>query len=230
MCDLERLKDPFPAEDIEWRIAQKGVNGQGQPWAKVLAYIDNRAIQDRLDEVCGVGGWQNAIQHIGGAFLCGISIKIGDEWITKWDGAQESQIEATKGGISGAMKRSGSQWGIGRYLYKLTEGWAVIDQNGKHYSGKQKGNNGKPEVPAFRWNPPQLPPWALPSDNPRQPAAPPQITKSEAIESIKKADTLEGLAKWFAQKWNAISELPKADIEEIIREKDGKKAEFESAN
>ena len=178
----DKLRAPFKADDIEWRIAQKGVNGQGQPWAKVLAYVTNRAIMERLDEVMGPDKWSNSFENIGGAFLCTLSLKCGDEWISKQDGAQESQIEATKGGISGAMKRAGSQWGIGRYLYNLTEGWAVISINGANYSGKQKAGNGKPEIPAFKWDPPQLPDWALPEEESQQPF----LTYETAAELIMK--------------------------------------------
>ncbi len=34
-------------------------------------------------------------------------------------GCRETQVEAVKGGRSGAMKRAAVQWGIGRYLYNL---------------------------------------------------------------------------------------------------------------
>lgn len=156
--DFKRFADPFPADDVEWRIAQKGVGRNDKPWAKVLAYITNRAIMQRLDDVAGPENWKNEFVHIEGAFLCGLSIKIDGEWVTKWDGAQESQIEATKGGLSGAMKRAAVQWGIGRYLYGLDEGFAEINDSGRFYSGRDQRNN----IPAFKWNPPKLPTWALP--------------------------------------------------------------------
>lgn len=155
---FNKLKDPFPAKDVEWRIVERGAKGEGQ-WAKVLAYITNRAIMERLDEVCGQENWRNEFTQIPGAFLCGLSIRVGDEWVTKWDGAQESQIEATKGGISGAMKRAAVQWGIGRYLYDLDQGWANIHPKGQHYAGKDQRKN----LPSMKWDPPQLPAWALPS-------------------------------------------------------------------
>ena len=39
------------------------------------------------------------------------------EWITKSDGADDSNIEGAKGGISDALKRAAVLFGIGRYLY-----------------------------------------------------------------------------------------------------------------
>lgn len=154
--NLAKLKECFPANDIEWRLQQAGIKKDGSIWAKCLAYVTNRAIQTRLDEVCGPENWKNEYTKApDGGVLCGISIKIGDEWVTKWDGAENTDIEGVKGGLSGSMKRAAVQWGIGRYLYNLEEGWAQIADNGK-FSGKTK--DGK----WFNWNPPALPSWALP--------------------------------------------------------------------
>jgi len=154
--DLTKLKDCFEEKDIEWRVQQAGTNRNGQPYAMVLAYVTNRAIMNRLDEVCGAENWKNEFKNApDGGILCGISIKCGDEWVTKWDGAENTQIEAVKGGLSGAMKRAAVQWGIGRYLYELESNWAEISENGK-FSAKTK------EGKWFKWNPPRLPDWALP--------------------------------------------------------------------
>ena len=158
MKPLGDLAKPFPPSDIEWRIGQAGMKGD-KVWAKVLAYITNRAIMDRLDSVCGPENWRNEFRYeAAGAVLCGLSIKWGDEWVTKWDGAENTDIEAVKGGLSNAMKRAGVQWGIGRYLYDLEEGWATVSESGTHYVPK----NEKKGTPAFRWTPPTLPKWALP--------------------------------------------------------------------
>ena len=116
---LLRLSEPFDPFDIEWRIQQAG-ESNGKKWGMVLAYITNRAIMERLDNVFGVGGWQNEYQPMpDGGIICGIKAKVDDEWIVKYDGADKTAIEATKGGLSNAMKRAGVQWGIGRYLYRL---------------------------------------------------------------------------------------------------------------
>ncbi len=149
------LAEVFPEADIEWRLQQSG-DKSGKIWGKCLAYVTNRAIMQRLDDVIGPDKWKNEFQtgpH--GGVLCGISIKVGDEWVVKFDGAENTAIEAIKGGLSGAMKRAAVQWGIGRYLYNLEEGWVTVDDKGK-FSGKLK--TGK----YFKWNPPSLPIWAVP--------------------------------------------------------------------
>lgn len=157
------LKEPFSPLDLEWRISQCGQGrNSGKLYAKVLAYVTNRAIMDRLDEVVGPANWQNEYMAApGGGVMCGISIRVSEnEWITKWDGADNTNIEAVKGGLSGSMKRAAVQWGIGRYLYNLPEGFAIISDEGSHRQGaKTSGNN---QYPAFRWDPPALPEWAIP--------------------------------------------------------------------
>lgn len=172
LCDL---KEPFPEGDIDWRVQQAGKKGD-KVWALVLAYVTNRAIMNRLDEVCGPENWcNNFVTGPDGGILCGISIKIGDEWVTKWDGAEKTQVEAVKGGLSGAMKRAAVQWGIGRYLYNLDATFAQISDNGKHYQPK----NDKKQTPAFKWNPPKLPAWALPEGKKEKQPEPEPETKPE---------------------------------------------------
>ena len=179
------LAKPFPEEDIEWRVQSAGQK-DGKVWARVLAYVTNRAIMNRLDEVCGINGWKNELIEISkGSFICGLSIKFDGEWITKWDGADATDIEPVKGAISGAMKRSAVQWGIGRYLYELEAGYANVHDKGKHYQSGKKDN-----YPAFKWDSPPLPKWALP-DNSQQDAC----TKEDSgfMEKLKSCGTVSEL-------------------------------------
>lgn len=160
--NFKALAEPFPASDIEWRL-QSADKGDKGIWARCLAYVTNRAIQNRLDEVCGPENWKNEFQKgPDGGILCGLSIKCDGEWITKWDGAENTDIEGVKGGLSGSMKRAAVMFGIGRYLYNLEEGWAKVSENGK-FKGKTKGGVW------FKWDPPSLPAWALPKGTQEQP-------------------------------------------------------------
>lgn len=160
--NLSKLKEPFSPTDIEWRVGQAGKKRDGGVWAQVLAYITSRAVQDRLDEVCGPANWKNEYQpgpH--GGVICGISVRINGEWVTKWDGADNTDIESVKGGLSDSMKRAAVQWGIGRYLYDLGTNWAEIVEKGSHKGCVKAKKQGDSDV-YFDWNPPQLPSWALP--------------------------------------------------------------------
>ncbi len=159
---MEKLKAPFSPSDIEWRIQSARLRN-GNPEARVLAYVTNRAIQARLDQAVGVFGWRNEFKAgPGGGILCGISISVGENaageirWITKWDGAENTNIEAVKGGLSSAMKRAASQWGIGRYLYALPEGKAVFTRDGEHFT--------KIDQNWYNWNPPAMPSEFVPPE------------------------------------------------------------------
>ena len=65
--------------------------------------------------------------------LCTIQIFDDErhEWMEKTDGAENTDYEPVKGGLSDAMKRAASQWGIGRYLYKLGTPWVDVEFFGK---------------------------------------------------------------------------------------------------
>src|SRR5690606_3734819 len=85
--DLTKLADPFGPEDIEWRVQQAGKGNRGI-WAKVIAYVESRAIMTRLDQVCGPACWQIRFKDLGTSLSCGIGIEVeSGKWIWKWDGA-----------------------------------------------------------------------------------------------------------------------------------------------
>ncbi len=67
--------------------------------------------------------------------MCGISIYFHEQkqWLTKWDGADDSDFESVKGGLSDSMKRAAAEWGVGRYLYGMTQIWVKIVQRGKGF-------------------------------------------------------------------------------------------------
>lgn len=167
MTDLARLRDPFAPDDVEWRAQSVGETN-GKPWIRVLAYITNRAIIERFDAVVGPAHWRNEYRPgPAGGVVCGLSIRVtysdgATEWVTKWDGAENTDVEPVKGGLSSAMKRAAVQWGVGAYLYDLDEGWGRVHDGGR-FSAKRKGGDGW-----FKWDPPELPKWAMP--------APPALT------------------------------------------------------
>ena len=180
--DLSKLKEPFPAEDIEWRLQSCGEKN-GKFWGKALAYITSRAVQERLDEVCGPDGWQTEIKKEGDAYLCTLSIRVKHddgtvEFISRVDGADATDIEPVKGGISGAIKRAACQFGIGRYLYNLDEAWADVREDGKLSSKTKEGK-------WFKWNPPALPSWALPGGSGKPDSKP--VSKSSTKTTDKPA-------------------------------------------
>lgn len=122
--DLARLKAPFPADRISWRV---GSTTKDKSKGMALAYIDARDVMQRLDEVCGPASWQCDYPHAAQKTVCRIGIKVGDEWVWKANGAGDSDIEAEKGALSDAFKRAAVLWGIGQYLYDIDTPWVALD-------------------------------------------------------------------------------------------------------
>ena len=134
---IERLREPFSSKEIEWKIQ---VTTQDKTRGMAVPYMDARAVQRRLDEVVGAFNWKNiySLWH-DNAQICGISIFNDErnEWVTKFDGAENSDIEPIKGGLSDSFKRSACLWGIGRYLYELNGVWVDIESKGRSSTIKQ---------------------------------------------------------------------------------------------
>jgi len=110
MDSLMMLKQPFSKNELTWRPGGGG---------NYLAYIDARCAMKRLDDVVGIDGWQDSYKSLDGRTVCELSLKINGVWITKTDGAGDTNIEGAKGGLSDAFKRAAVKFGVGRYLYYI---------------------------------------------------------------------------------------------------------------
>jgi len=131
---LAALARPFDPNDLVWKPVAASKDRSS---ARVVPYVTNRAIMDRLDQVCGPENWRNEYcPGPNGGLLCGLSLRIeredgSAEWITKWDGAENTDIQPVKGGLSASMRRAAVQWGIGRYLYRMPPVFARLDERGR---------------------------------------------------------------------------------------------------
>jgi hypothetical protein len=101
-----------------------------------IAYVNARAIMDRLDDVLTPAGWQDEYQALAdGAVLCRLSLKLDGEWVVKCDvGGQSEQPDEgdrVKAAFSDALKRAAVKFGIGRYLYRLPRSWVDYDPKTK---------------------------------------------------------------------------------------------------
>jgi hypothetical protein len=161
--NLELLKEPFSEADLEWRVGNKSKDGTK---ATLLVYITARAVMDRLDEVFTPGGWSTSYEKVQTGkqegFICTLSCLTPTGWVSKQDVSDSTDIEALKGGFSGALKRAAVQWGIGRYLYRMGEEWVDLKdgyapRDKKDVAVSVKTDNG------YKWClPPKVPDWALP--------------------------------------------------------------------
>lgn len=186
---LNDLHSPFSPEDIHWRI---GSTTKDKARGMALAYLDARNVMERLDSVCGPENWQDQyIETVKGRIMCTISIKLGDEWVGKSDGAGDTDIEGDKGGISDAFKRAAVKWGIGRYLYAIDSPWVDIETFGK--TSKIKNPNDPKFAKALggvKTHAPKPKPEAPPTDPTEDDKANGEATKSmvtacETVEALR---------------------------------------------
>jgi hypothetical protein len=142
--------------------------------ALALAYVDARAVQDRLDQVLGVAGWQDEYDLLAnGNVLCRLKVLLGDEWVIKSDvggpSEQPDDSDRCKAAFSNAFKRAAVKFGVARYLYRLPPQWLDYDSRTKQFLSS-----------------PQLPLWALPQmpvvKPPRQP--PPHTAPGQENEHV----------------------------------------------
>ncbi len=163
----ELLSEPFDPSEIKWRVTatstQQTKHGP-QKRGQLIAYADQRAYTDRLNEVFGEWGWtrdynvqvaQNFERRAPGdkketavaakvVVVSKVTIHglgshtgVGEEWADDENGATRAEAQA--------FKRACACFGLGRYLYDLDKTWIDLDQYNR---------------PAHT---PSLPDWALPS-------------------------------------------------------------------
>lgn len=178
-----RLDEPFDPGAIHWRI---GSVSKKKPSATLLAYLDARNVMERLDEVFGKAGWQdNYTQGPDGGVKCTLAVYVGDQWVSKEDGAENTAVEAIKGGYSGALKRAAVKWGIGRYLYALDATWLPIKEGWPPDGAKTVSA----KTPSGKWGyivVPPMPAWALPTQ--RTPESTPSEPHVESPEVLPDPD------------------------------------------
>lgn len=187
--DVKLLFAEFDREAISWRAQTVSKNGDK---GLALAYIDARDVMDRLDSVIGAADWQDRYEFSGARTICYLSIKINDEWVTKADGAGDTDVEAEKGAISDAFKRAAVKWGIGRYLYSMPAPWVPCECY--EIGGKKKWSKWTDDP----WNHVRLP-------NAPKPSAASQKRQLEEIERELLDCHSEVAIKKCADAWQSIA-------------------------
>lgn len=150
---FEEFGKPFPASDVSWRL-QYVDKDKMQGFA--VPYLDARAIANRLDAVVGQHNWKDTYipwhncvveEKTKSSQLCTISIYDEERgiWIDKTDGAEDTDTEPIKGGLSDAFKRAAVKWNIGRYLYSFEPVWVTAEKRGRAFV-IAKSENGKLEA------------------------------------------------------------------------------------
>lgn len=128
---LQELSKPFPESVVGLKV-QTARGGKGL----VVAYIDARAVLDRLDEVVGPGGWHDEYEVLADIVrrngdreerLVEVKCRLTVSGVTKEDVGEGDSMKAA---FSDALKRAAVKFGIGRYLYSLPKVVAELDDRG----------------------------------------------------------------------------------------------------
>ena len=183
----EALAAPF--REGELRFKPQSIAGSR---ALVVAFVDARAVQDRLDEVLGVMGWQDSYQCLpDGSVVCRLRVRVGEEWITKEDvGGQSEQPDEgdrRKAAFSDALKRAAVKFGVGRYLYRLKPQWVDYDPQKRQIVGT-------PRLPGSPAPKAEAKPVAKPAPQPKPaPASDPLAPLAKRIAATDAARAAEGV-------------------------------------
>lgn len=225
-----QLLDPFDPAEIKWRVtatsSQQSRNGPVKR-GQLVAYADQRAYTDRLNEIFGEWGWtrtynvqvaQNFERSLNkGAngqkqsVICakvvvvstvsvnglGSHTGVGEEWADDENSATRAEAQA--------FKRACACFGLGRYLYDLDKIWEDLDQYNRPVRN------------------PNLPDWALPAHarRPTQPQSrshspgpvqPRQgLVQQETLATVKQlCQTVGfGLSKFTLQKYGGVTDASK---------------------
>lgn len=165
---FRQLAEPFPESALGWKA--QATSGER---ALAVAFIDARTVMDRLDSVLGPENWRDSYEvDASGSVVCGLSLRLGSEWIAKYDvGSRSDQSDdgdQLKAAFSDSLKRAAVRWGIGRYLYSLPKQWVGYDPQRKQLTET-----------------PRLPAWAIPSGSASNTPAP---ATTERVENTPPRD------------------------------------------
>jgi hypothetical protein len=146
--NLERLKEPLPISEVDFRI--QSINKGG--YATILAYKDARADMNRLDDVCGALNWKR--EHTRDNQNCIVSIWDDDKkvWVSKEDTGTESFTEKEKGLASDSFKRACFNWGIGRELYDYPVIQVKLNSNEFVVDGNRSKQTFNLQIRKWEWN------------------------------------------------------------------------------
>jgi hypothetical protein len=223
----ERINEPFDPRKIKWRVTATSMHQTKHGSRKrglLVAYANQRAYTDRLNEVFGEWGWtrsydvqvaQNFERRIRGnhhetaiaAKVVVVSLVtihglgshtgVGEEWADDQNAATRAEAQA--------FKRACACFGLGRYLYDLDIVRVNLDQNNRPVGT------------------PNLPDWALPSDarheaerrRSQSPAPRPSPTREQMLETIGQVRQKAGqsLARFVFNKYADSAEPESMPVE-----------------
>ena len=148
--ELGKLNIPTPKDEIKYRpggtFDMKNKNNEVVRHCRMLAYVDARYVQDKLDEIVGTANWSNKFHRDEkGILFCTITITFERkegviDTISKTDCGTESNVEQQKGEVSDSFKRCAVHYGLARDLYSLPDPFRyVAEMKGKKIFDRNVG-------------------------------------------------------------------------------------------
>lgn len=134
----ERLREPFDLRYINWKINNYN---SAKTKAQITFHIDARAVQHKLNQELGLGGWsftyiplmtEHAVQGK-------LELLIDDKKVVKEDAGYASNNfsgEWLKDAVSDCLKRCAVHIGLGHFLYALPMKWIDLESNAQKYLSK----------------------------------------------------------------------------------------------
>lgn len=137
---LSQLAVPFHSGLVEWKPQAISADKQR---ALAAAYVDMREYEDRLDQV--YPEWESSAQFLltGDKVAAVVSLTLDGVTRVNVGEAKLSDENAFTSAFAQAFKRVCSDFGLGRYLYRLPQEWCTYDEKRRTII-----------------NPPELPVWA----------------------------------------------------------------------
>lgn len=109
----DMLNEPFPPEELQWRVETLS---KDQRRALIAAYVNHKAVLDRLDEVAGVQSWHDSYEVLQAppqaAGFYTVKCRLTIMEITKEDVGEGDSLKAA---FAEALVRAAAKFGIGRF-------------------------------------------------------------------------------------------------------------------
>jgi hypothetical protein len=129
-----QLSAPIPTDAIQWRQDGKAITRNGKYYARFVAYVDARFVQQRLDSVFP-GDWQLALSLLpergddDGLAEVTFKAALTILGLTREDVGSGSNYKTAS---SDSFKRAAVRFGVAADLYAYEQNWVQIDGDGKY--------------------------------------------------------------------------------------------------
>lgn len=140
---LNQLAVPFYSAAVEWKPQ---VISADKTRALAAAYVDMREYEDRLDQV--FPDWSSSVQFLLSEKKVAAVVSLTIDGVTRVN-VGESPLDdpnAFTTAYAQGFKRACSDFGLGRYLYRLPQVWCDYDE-------KRRAIIGAPELPGWARQP-----------------------------------------------------------------------------